>query len=90
MIEHLFPLDNTVSVLDFVSYPRGNGEDRARSDISGMNLNAALSGGRAQLVIAASCWRVQSLLVSGHTTSTFQASAPSSLRYDSQGVPADS
>jgi hypothetical protein len=43
-------------VLDFVSYPGGDNEDRVRWDISGMNPNSALSGGRARLVIAASCF----------------------------------
>lgn len=50
------PLDNTASVLDFVSYPGGDQEDRVRFDITGMNPNAALSGGRARLVITASCF----------------------------------
>lgn len=50
------PLDNTASVLDFVSYPGGDREDRVRWDISGMNANAALPGGRARLVIAVSCF----------------------------------
>jgi len=39
------PLDNTASILDFVSYPGGDTEDRVRWDITGMNPNAALSGG---------------------------------------------
>jgi hypothetical protein len=50
------PLDNTVSVLDFVSFPDGDTEDRIRWDITGMNSNASLSGGRARLVIAVSCF----------------------------------
>ena len=50
------PLDNTASVLDFVSYPGGDREDRVRYSVTGMNPNAALSGGRAQLVISASCF----------------------------------
>jgi len=50
------PLDNTASVLDFVSYPDGDTIDRVRFDITGMNQNASLSGGRARLVIAASCF----------------------------------
>ncbi|MBN1201713.1 MAG: SH3 domain-containing protein [Anaerolineae bacterium] len=50
------PLDNTASVLDFVSYPQGDTEDRVRFDITGMNPNVSLSGGKARLVIAASCF----------------------------------
>jgi SH3-like domain-containing protein len=50
------PLDNTASVLDFVSFPDGDTEDRVRWDITGMNPNSALSGGRARLVISASCF----------------------------------
>ncbi len=50
------PLDNTTSVLDFVSYPDGDREDRVRWDITGMNQNASLSGGRARLVISVSCF----------------------------------
>lgn len=43
-------------MLDFVSYPGGDREDRVRWDIVGMNSNASLSGGRARLVIAVSCF----------------------------------
>ncbi len=50
------PLDSTASVLDFVSYPGGDAEDRVRWDIVGMNQNSSLSGGRARLVIAVSCF----------------------------------
>jgi hypothetical protein len=50
------PLDNTASVLDFVSYPGGDREDRVRWDITGMNPNPSLSGGRARLVLAVSCF----------------------------------
>jgi len=50
------PLDNTVSVLDFVSFPDGDTEDRVRYDVTGMNPNPSLSGGRARLVISASCF----------------------------------
>jgi hypothetical protein len=52
----VIPLDNTASVLDFVSYPGGDREDRVRWDITGMNPNASISGGRARLVISASCF----------------------------------
>lgn len=50
------PLDSTASVTDFVSYPDGDREDKVRYDVTGMNPNASLSGGRAQLIIAASCF----------------------------------
>lgn len=49
-------LDSTGSSTDFVSYPNGDTEDRLRWDVVGMNQNSALSGGRARLVIAASCF----------------------------------
>lgn len=50
------PLDQTVSILDFVSYPDGDTEDRVRYSVTGMNSNSNLSGGRARLVIAVSCF----------------------------------
>ncbi len=49
-------LDSTASVLDFVSYPGGDREDRVRWDIIGMNNNSSLPGGRARLVISVSCF----------------------------------
>jgi hypothetical protein len=49
-------LDSTASVLDFVSYPGGDREDRISYDVRGMNPNVAFSGGRARLVISASCF----------------------------------
>jgi hypothetical protein len=49
-------LDSTASVLDFVSYPGGDREDRVRWDIIGMNQNSSLPGGRARLIIAVSCF----------------------------------
>lgn len=50
------PLDNTASTLDFVSFPLGDTEDRVRYQVTGMNPNPSLSGGRARLVISASCF----------------------------------
>lgn len=50
------PLDTTSSVTDFVSYPGGDTVDRVRYSVSGMNPNTALSGGRARLIIAVSCF----------------------------------
>lgn len=49
-------LDSTASLTDFVSYPGGDREDRVSWNITGMNPNVALPGGRAQLVIAVSCF----------------------------------
>lgn len=50
------PLDNTASVLDFVSYPNGDREDRVNWDITGMNQNVSITGGQARLVITVSCF----------------------------------
>lgn len=50
------PLDQTISVLDFVSYPDGDTEDRVRYSVTGMNSNPSLPGGRARLVVAVSCF----------------------------------
>lgn len=50
------PLDQTVSVLDFVSFPDGDSVDRVRWDVIGMNPNPSLPGGRARLVISLSCF----------------------------------
>jgi hypothetical protein len=50
------PLDSTVSTTDFVSYPDGDTQDRVRYSVTGMNQNAVLSGGRARLIITASCF----------------------------------
>lgn len=49
-------LDTTASILEFVSYPGGDNEDRVAYDVRGMNSNVAFSGGRARLIIAASCF----------------------------------
>jgi len=50
------PLDSTASLGDVVSYPDGDTEDRIFYDVTGMNSNPSLPGGRAQLVISASCF----------------------------------
>jgi hypothetical protein len=52
----VIPLDSTTSVTDFVSYPEGDREDRVSWRVNGLNANAALSGGRARLVISVSCF----------------------------------
>ncbi|MCB9454276.1 MAG: SH3 domain-containing protein [Anaerolineaceae bacterium] len=49
-------LDTTGSVTDFVSYPGGDTEDRVRYSVTGMNPNSSLSGGRARLILAVSCF----------------------------------
>lgn len=49
-------LDSTASSTDFVSYPEGDREDRVRYDITGMNTSPSLPGGRARLIITASCF----------------------------------
>ncbi len=49
-------LDSTGSVTEFVSYPGGDVEDRVRYSVSGMNANSSLSGGRARLILAVSCF----------------------------------
>jgi hypothetical protein len=82
------PLDNTASVLDFVSYPGGDTEDRVRWDITGMNANASLSGGRARLVIAVSCFgegteHVQ-FFTGGQTYSCGQTLVDREVTYDSR------
>ncbi|MEO0565445.1 MAG: hypothetical protein AAF125_25280, partial [Chloroflexota bacterium] len=50
------PLDSTASTLDFVSYPGGDTEDRVSYSVTGMNNNVAITGGRARLVISATCF----------------------------------
>lgn len=50
------PLDSTKSVVDFVSFPGGDTEDKVRYSVTGMNSNPSLPGGQARLVIAASCF----------------------------------
>jgi uncharacterized protein YraI len=82
------PLDNTASVTDFVSYPGGDTEDRVRWDITGMNPNSALSGGRARLTIAASCFgqgieNVQ-FFTGGQTFGCGQTLVDQEVTYDSR------
>lgn len=82
------PLDSTVSVTDFVSYPGGDTEDRVRWDISGMNPNAALSGGRARLTIAVSCFGTGtqniSIFTGGQTYSCGQTIVDREVTYESR------
>lgn len=82
------PLDNTASVLDFVSYPGGDTEDRVRWDITGMNQNASFSGGRARLVISISCFgqgtnQIQ-VFTGGQTYSCGQTIVDREVTYDSR------
>jgi uncharacterized protein YraI len=82
------PLDSTASVTDFVSYPGGDTQDRVRWDISGMNPNAALSGGRARLTIAASCFgsgiENVTFFTGGQTFSCGQTLVDREVTYDSR------
>ena len=84
----VIPLDNTASVLDFVSYPDGDREDRVRWDITDMNPNAGLSGGRARLVIAVSCFGTNTVQVEiftgGQTFSCGQTIVDREVTYDSR------
>lgn len=82
------PLDNTASSLDFVSYPEGDTEDRIRWDISGMSQTATSSGGRARLVIAASCFgdgtQHITFFVGGNTYQCGQTIVDREVTYDSR------
>jgi hypothetical protein len=49
------PLDSTATVSSTLSSSSGDMEDRSFYDVTGMNENAALSGGRAQITITSSC-----------------------------------
>lgn len=82
------PLDSTASTTDFVSYPGGDREDRVRFDITGMNPNPALSGGRARLVITASCFGTGTqniqFFTGGQTYSCGQTLVDREVTYDSR------
>jgi cysteine-rich repeat protein len=82
------PLDSTASVTDFVSYPGGDHQDKVRWDIIGMNPNSSLSGGRARLTIAVSCFgsgipNVQ-FFTGGQTFSCGQTIVDREVTYDSR------
>lgn len=82
------PLDSTASVTDFVSYPGGDREDRVRWDITGMNPNSALSGGRARLILAVSCFGTGTqnitFFTGGQTFSCGQTIVDQEVTYDSR------
>lgn len=82
------PLDSTASTTDFVSYPGGDTEDRVRWDITGMNPNASLSGGRARLILAVSCFGTGTqniqFFTGGQTYSCGQTIFDSEVTYDSR------
>ncbi|HLV36580.1 MAG TPA: hypothetical protein VKY59_15760, partial [Spirillospora sp.] len=84
----VIPLDTTSSVTEFVSYPGGDREDRVLWDITGMNPNAALAGGRARLVISASCFGIGTeyiqFSVGGQTYSCGQTVVDREVTYDSR------
>jgi hypothetical protein len=74
--------------LDFVSYPGGDTEDRVRWDITGMNQNPSLSGGRARLTLAVSCFgqgieNIQ-FFTGGQTYSCGQTIFDEEVTYDSR------
>lgn len=50
------PLGNTLSVLDFVSYPEGDTQDKVEWDVSGMDEDTTTANGVARLVITATCF----------------------------------
>ena len=82
------PLDSTASTTDFVSFPGGDTEDRVNYDISGMNQNSALSGGRARLILTVSCFgtgtqNVQ-FFTQGQTYSCGQTIFDQEVTYDSR------
>ncbi|MAS36860.1 MAG: hypothetical protein CL610_22845 [Anaerolineaceae bacterium] len=81
-------LDTTASVLDFVSYPGGDTEDRVRWDITGMNPNASLSGGRARLVLSVSCFGTGTqnieFFTGGQTYTCGQTVVDREVTYDSR------
>ncbi|MBN2303067.1 MAG: SH3 domain-containing protein [Anaerolineae bacterium] len=82
------PLDSTASVTDFVSYPGGDREDRVRWDITGMNSNSALSGGRARLTLAVSCFGTNTdqvqFFTNGQTFSCGQTIVDREVTFDSR------
>jgi hypothetical protein len=82
------PLDSTASSTDFVSYPGGDTQDQVRWDITGMNPNASLSGGRARLIITASCFGTGTATIQfatgGNTFSCGQTVVDREVTYDSR------
>lgn len=82
------PLDSTAAIAEFVSYPDGDTNDRVYWDISGMNANSALSGGRARLVLTVSCFGTgtQNIQIStqGQTYSCGQTVFDREVTYDSR------
>ena len=71
-----------------MSYPDGDTNDRVYWDISGMNANSALSGGRARLVLTVSCFGTgtQNIQIStqGQTYSCGQTVFDREVTYDSR------
>jgi len=81
-------LDTTGSVTEFVSYPGGDTQDRVRWDIIGMNQNPSLSGGRARLTLAVSCFGtgIQNVtfFTGGQTFTCGQTIVDREVTYDSR------
>ena len=73
---------------DFVSYPGGDREDRVRWDINGMNATSSLSGGRARLTLAVSCFGTGienvTFFTGGHTFSCGQTIFDNEVTFDSK------
>jgi hypothetical protein len=82
------PLDSTASFTDFVSYPNGDTQDRVNYTINGMNPNSALSGGRARLILAVSCFGTGTqnitFFTNGQTYSCGQTIFDQEVTYDSR------
>ncbi len=83
----VIPLDETISLLDFVSYPDGDTQDRISYRVTGMNPNVAFSGGRAQLVISVSCFGENTdqieFFASGNTYACGDTVVDSEVTFDS-------
>jgi uncharacterized protein YraI len=83
----VIPLDETVSLLDFVSYPDGDTQDRISYRVTGMNPNVAFSGGRARLVISVSCFGENTdqieFFATGNTYSCGQTLVDREVTFDS-------
>jgi uncharacterized protein YraI len=71
------PLDQTVSVTDFVSFPDGDTEDVVSYGVTGLNNSVALPGGQAALTLSFSCFgtgtQFISFIVDGQTRSCGQS-----------------
>ncbi|MCB9436469.1 MAG: SH3 domain-containing protein [Anaerolineales bacterium] len=82
------PLDETASATDYVSYPNGDTQDKISWNVTGMNPNVALPGGRARLVITATCFGTGTeyitFFTTGQTYSCGQTIVDREVTYDSR------